>query len=384
MLAANEAGSLTLTSGQSAVAEAGKAPVLRIVARPRMPCNGPCTTRPSSICARMNFQPDRTGKAWCDNLSSFTCGELQKAFDSIANVRRISATRAFLPIALTCCWPGRVDEAGADIERALRLHPNDSNALALQTIIAVVQNDKDTALQVAQQAVGTAPDSATAQIALSYAQQARFDLEARAPVWKRRSNWIRKMRWRGHVGRDPVVIRRTEESAQSGTEGGCPGARSRQDPDRAGFRLPDTGQDEQAKEAFAKAIALDQADPSEAGSGLAKIREGSLDEGSRDIEVAASLDPNNALIRSYLGKAYYEEKRTGLDEREYAVAKELDPKDPTPGSTMPLPSRPRTDRWRPCGPPTRHRLNDNRAVYRSRLLLDADLGTQRQPWPDLQ
>ena len=34
-MAANEAGSLTLTSGQSAVAEAGKAPVLRIVARPR-------------------------------------------------------------------------------------------------------------------------------------------------------------------------------------------------------------------------------------------------------------------------------------------------------------------------------------------------------------
>ena len=35
VLAANEAGSLTLTGGQSAVAEAGKAPVLRVVARPR-------------------------------------------------------------------------------------------------------------------------------------------------------------------------------------------------------------------------------------------------------------------------------------------------------------------------------------------------------------
>jgi hypothetical protein len=35
VVAANEAGSLALTSGQSAVAEAGKAPVLRVVARPR-------------------------------------------------------------------------------------------------------------------------------------------------------------------------------------------------------------------------------------------------------------------------------------------------------------------------------------------------------------
>ena len=32
------------------------------------------------------------------------------------------------------------------------------------------------ALQVAQQAVGTVPDSATAQIALAYAPQVRFDL----------------------------------------------------------------------------------------------------------------------------------------------------------------------------------------------------------------
>jgi ferric-dicitrate binding protein FerR (iron transport regulator) len=35
VVAENQAGSLTLTSGQSAVAEAGKAPTLRIVARPR-------------------------------------------------------------------------------------------------------------------------------------------------------------------------------------------------------------------------------------------------------------------------------------------------------------------------------------------------------------
>jgi Flp pilus assembly protein TadD len=66
------------------------------------------------------------------------------------------------------------------------------------------------------------------------------------------------------------------------------------------------------------------------GLGLAKIRESGLHEGSREIEIAASLDPNNALVRSYLGKAYFEEKRAGLDEREYQTAKQLDPNDPTP------------------------------------------------------
>ena len=134
----------------------------------------------------------------------------------------------------------------------------------------------------------------------------------------------------------------------------------------------------QAKDAFAKAIALDQADPlPRLGLGLAKIREGHLDEGSRDIEVAASLDPNNSLVRSYLGKAYYEEKRTALDEREYAVAKELDPKDPTPWfydaiakQTTNRPVEALHDLQQAI------ELNDNRAVYRSRLLLDADLAAR--------
>ena len=63
---------------------------------------------------------------------------------------------------------------------------------------------------------------------------------------------------------------------------------------------------------------------------MAKIRDGKVEEGRREMEVAASLDPNNSMIRSYLGKAYFEEKRDDMTEREYKNAKELDPKDPTP------------------------------------------------------
>jgi tetratricopeptide (TPR) repeat protein len=130
----------------------------------------------------------------------------------------------------------------------------------------------------------------------------------------------------------------------------------------------------QAKEAFEKAIAVDSADPlSRLGLGLAKIRESNLREGSRELEAAASLDPGNAIVRSYLGKAYYEEKRTGLDEREYAEAKKLDPNDPTPHfydaiakQTTNRPVEALQEMERAI------ELNDNRAVYRSRLLLDSD------------
>jgi Flp pilus assembly protein TadD len=109
------------------------------------------------------------------------------------------------------------------------------------------------------------------------------------------------------------------------------------------------------------------------GLGLAKIRDGELDAGSREIEIAASLDPGNALVRSYLGKTYYEEKRSPRDEREFGVAKQLDPKDPTPWfydaiakQTTNRPVEALQDLE------TAIALNDNRAVYRSQLLLDSD------------
>ncbi|HET8563676.1 MAG TPA: TonB-dependent receptor, partial [Candidatus Binatia bacterium] len=135
---------------------------------------------------------------------------------------------------------------------------------------------------------------------------------------------------------------------------------------------------DEAKAAFEKAITLDQADSlSRLGLGLAKIRESNFEEGRRDIEIAASLDPNNSIVRSYLGKAYFEEKRSQLAEREYATAKELDPKDPTPyfydaiqKQTTNRPVEALQDMQKAI------ELNDNRAVYRSRLQLDADLAAR--------
>jgi tetratricopeptide (TPR) repeat protein len=92
---------------------------------------------------------------------------------------------------------GRVDEAGADIERALSLDPKYSDAFALQSIIAVVQNEKDKALSSAQKAIDTGPNSATARIAMSYAQQAGFDLEGARSSVEEAVNWIPIMPWHG-------------------------------------------------------------------------------------------------------------------------------------------------------------------------------------------
>src|SRR5687768_7888124 len=131
---------------------------------------------------------------------------------------------------------------------------------------------------------------------------------------------------------------------------------------------------EAAKSAFSKAIELDQADPMpRLGMGLAKLREGDVEAGRMEMEIAAALDPMNSLIRSYLGKAYFEEKRYNLAEVQFDMAKALDPHDPTPWfydaiqkQTQNQPVEALWDLQKSI------ELNENRAVYRSKLLLDRD------------
>jgi len=350
VLASNAAGSLALTSGQSAVAEAGKAPVGRIVARPR-----------DAVHWALYYPP----------VMLFAPGEAPKEDPGDP---RFLAYRASQLLAV-----GRVDEANADIQRALSLDPKYSDAYALQTIIFVVQNERNKALGSAQKAVETGPSSATAHIALSYAQQASFDLEgARASVEKAVNldafdalAWARLAELWSSFGR----LGKGLDAAKKAVE---------LDPNLArtqmvlGFAYLMQVKTTESRAAFEKAIALDQADPlSRLGLGLAKIRDGDLQAGGREVEIAASLDPNNSLVRSYLGKVYFEKKQTGLDEREYAIAKKLDPNDPTPWFYDAI-AKQTTNRPVEAlhNMQKAIELNDNRAVYRSKLMLDSDLAAR--------
>ena len=72
VLASNQAGSLILTDGQSAVAERGQAPVLRTVVRPRDAVQWALFFRPPSIYDLTSSQPDRAGRGWCGIRSSLT------------------------------------------------------------------------------------------------------------------------------------------------------------------------------------------------------------------------------------------------------------------------------------------------------------------------
>lgn len=382
VVASNDAGSVTVAGGQSAVAERGKAPVYRAVARPRDAVQW-TLYYPPAVAFRADEFPD--GPGWEGrvrrSLDAYGRGELAAAFDPVADVSAadVRDPRFFTYRAQLLLAVGRVDEARADVGRALELAPAHPEALSVQAIDAVVQNDPGRALALAERAVAAAPGSATARVALSYARQARFDLagaraaavEATALDPRNALAWARLAELHSSHG-ELAEARAAAERAVALD----PGLARTQTV--LGYASLQQTELPAAVAAFTKAISLDSADPlPRLGLGLAKIRSGDLAAGSRDLEVAASLDPGNPIVRSYLGKAYYEEKRSGLDEREYASAAEVDPRDPTPffyraiaEQTTNRPVEALHDLERAMA------LNDGRAVYRSRLLLDSDLAAR--------
>ena len=80
---------------------------------------------------------------------------------------------------------GRVDEAQEQIKALIELVPLSADAQALSSVIAVVKNDKAQALKLAQRAVELSDQSSRAWLALSYAQQAHFELEKALGAAKR-------------------------------------------------------------------------------------------------------------------------------------------------------------------------------------------------------
>ena len=351
--AANEFGRILVASGAAAAAQAGRAPEPRTLVRPR-----------DAVQWALYYPPVLAGAEVAGGFAALD-GVPESGRDA-----RFHLSRAALNLAV-----GRVPEARADIDRALAQDPNAGLAYAQRAVIAVVQNERQQALADGARGVELSPDSAAARIALSYAQQANFRLEdARdtllqaveaqpedALAWARLAElWLAL----GYRGRANDAAERAAALA----------------PDLArvqlvrGFAALTEFRTLTARDAFGRAIELESADPlPHLGLGLAKIREGSLEAGRKDLEIAVGLDSGNALLRAYLGKAYFEEKRAPLDAEQLVIAKELDPLDPTPYlyDAIRKQSENRPGEALQDVQASIER-NDNRAVYRGRQQLDQD------------
>lgn len=141
-----------------------------------------------------------------------------------------------------------------------------------------------------------------------------------------------------------------------------------------GFQWSAVNQRSRALEAFDRALSLDPGHGDAwLGRGLCRMRQGRIQEGLGDLEVAAAVEPQRALLRSYLGKAFAANGDVTRAMAELQRAKAMDPGDPTAWLYSALLDQVNGRVNSGIRDLQRSKvLNQNRALYRSRHLLDQD------------
>jgi len=274
---------------------------------------------------------------------------------------------------------GSITEAKEILNTVIIKNENSATAYAMLSIIELVQNNSKNAMQFSEKALSLNSSSAAAWIAQSYIHQEKFDLDM---ALKAILNAL------ANNPDNQIALTRLAElqlslgdigaaflSAQAAIKLDATFSRAYSILGFANINIFDI---EKAKINFETAIALDQSDPlPHLGLGLYLIRTGNLKQGRRELEIAVSLNPGNALLRSYLGKAYVDENREHIAHDQYTLSQLIDPNDPTAwlySATL------KQSENKPIE--ALHSLkqsiekNEQRAVYRSRLLLDQDLAAR--------
>lgn len=285
---------------------------------------------------------------------------------------------------------GSIDGARADLARALAIDPGHAEALALEAVVAADLNDSREALRAAEAAVLAGPDSGTALVALALVQRERFDLAAAREIlgqavaaspdsaiaWARLAELELEM---GSLSAARQSARRAAELDPALSHA----------PTVLGFAELMNLRFSDAESSFRRAIVLDQSAPlPRLGLGLALIRRGELEAGRAELELAVLLSPNDAILRSYVAKAYFDEQRESLSEVLLDLAQRLEADEPTSWMYAGLQKQAAN---RPVEAMRDFRrasaLSDNEVVYRSRLRLDEDLAVRSaahaRPFRDL-
>lgn len=141
-----------------------------------------------------------------------------------------------------------------------------------------------------------------------------------------------------------------------------------------GFALAAQNKIQQATECFNRALSVDSAlGNAWLGRGLCRIHRGDRVGGRADLLVAAAMEPQRALLRSYLGKAYADAGDEARANHEIQLAMKLDPNDPTAWLYLAL-LRQQENRINEAVQDLDNSSarNDNRSLFRSRFLLDED------------
>ncbi len=368
----NAQGSAQLESGQQAVVETGKAP------------------KTSSQIDAINviqwtlYYPaildidelelgDDAKHSLSSSLDAYRAGDVLQALAHYPEGRVAASESERVYHAALLLAVGNVDGAAELLGQSTQESRPAALAEALKEMIAAVKG---------QPWSRTAPRTlATEWLAGSYQAQARHDLGqalkmaqsavAKSPGFGFAQERLAEMEF--SFGRSAPALSALKKSLEVSP-------RNAQALALKGFVLSGQNKISQAGECFDQAIAIDGSLANGwLGRGLVNIRQNKVKQGRQDLETAAALEPNRAFLRSYLGKAWSLDLPgqyswdQHLASKELGLAMRLDPNDPTAWLYSAL-----LNDQRNCINQAiddlehSEALNNNRAVFRSKYLLDQD------------
>jgi Flp pilus assembly protein TadD len=366
----NELGQVDMSSGEQGVVEAGKAPVkspmlsaINIIQW--------CLYYPGVLDADdLELSPEEQ-QTLSDSLSAYRAGDLLQAVASYPPGLTAGSGSLQVYHAATLIAVGQVEQAETILGRLPSSEGQGKRESKLATglleMIATVKGQPGPHV--------TSPKLTTEWLAESYYFQSHARLgealnAARSAVAVAPNfgfGWARVAELELSFGRLPQALTALDRSLQLSP-------RNAQSLAVKGFIQLAQGSERRARASFDQAIAVDGAlGNAWIGRGLCQIWRGDTAAGRKSFEVAAVLEPQRAEFRSYLGKAFSAQGDNRRALKELSLGQKLDPNDPTAWLYRALVEQ----KENLINPALRdleesQKLNDNRQIFRSRLLLDED------------
>ncbi|MGA3163394.1 MAG: TonB-dependent receptor [Verrucomicrobiota bacterium] len=363
----NSFGSLALSGGEQGVAEVGRAPVRTAVINAVNVIQWNLYYPGVLDLTELDLSAHERGQL-AESLAAYQRGELLEALKKYPVDHQPESPADHLYLGALLLSVGLVDQTMSHLEAAASGGGNNPALVnALRELI--------TAVKFETWKSPSTPTLATEFLAESYYQQSRANLAAaltaaRKAVEKSPSfafAWERVAELEFSFGHTDAALDALNKSLALAP-------RNPQAIALKGFLLAAQNRIGDAMQLFDEAIAIDGSlGNAWLGRGLCKIRRGDSQAGREDLQVAAALEPNRAILRSYLGKAF---SQTGDDARanhELELARRFDPNDPTSWLYSALLHQQQNRINEAIRDLEKsEELNDNRSVYRSRMLLDQD------------
>jgi len=373
----NAYGSLLIGSRELAQVQPGRAPVKSAYLTPENAVNWTLKYRGLWNQADLEradeaFRPDIRNA-----LTAYHLNDLATAFQLLDRSRpAYGASASWLALAgFLELVSGHDQDARRYFNKATDADTEWALPAANLALMDLVENRQGPARKAAERAISLEPDSSVAMIAMAYVLKAELDLERAYEMTQkavdRSPGFDQALLVAATLALEMEDLKRCRQFLNR-VSGGAGAAA-----DRAtlyGFLSLREGKSSAAEKHFRQAVSLDPEQPDGwMGQGISLFRLNKVKEGLDAMTKAALITPQVSAYQSYLAKAFFEADLIDEAKASLARAKRLDPKDPTPHLYESL--------WyneihRP-GEAIREldkarKLNDNRAVFRSRYLLDQD------------